>query len=71
MAFDLLGLNGRDLRRLPFSERRRSLEEGLAPGVPQVLITPSTTDRNLALDWFTRFEGTGLDGVVAKSAMLP
>lgn len=71
VAFDLLGLSGRDLRQLPFSERRRSLEESLAPGVPQVLITPSTTDRNLAVDWFSRFEGAGLDGVMAKLATLP
>jgi ATP-dependent DNA ligase len=33
-----------------------------------VLVTPATRDRAAASDWFARFEGAGLDGVVAKRA---
>ncbi len=32
----------------------------------RVLLTPATRDRAIAADWFARFEGAGLDGVVAK-----
>ncbi len=33
-----------------------------------VHLSPVTTDRDLAADWFVRFEGAGLDGVMAKPA---
>src|SRR5687768_2031250 len=67
VAFDLLALGDRDLTGEPLSERRRLLEEALAGAGPSVHVTPATTDRDLAADWFDRFEGAGLDGVVAKS----
>jgi len=38
----------------------------LGGAAPPVHLTPATTDRELAADWFDRFEGAGLDGVVAK-----
>lgn len=66
VLFDLLALGARDLRGAPLSERRALLERSVAPGVPQVLLTPATRDRAVAQDWFSRFEGAGLDGVVAK-----
>lgn len=70
VAWDLLALEDRDLRGLPFAERRRLLAESLgdssAPGLATVHLTPLTEDRALAADWFARFEGAGLDGVVAK-----
>jgi ATP-dependent DNA ligase len=66
VAFDLLGLDDVDLRTQPFSARRAELERALAGTGPPVHVTPATTDRALALDWFDRFEGAGLDGVVAK-----
>ncbi len=65
VLFDLLALGDRDLRRAPFSERRALLESSATPG-PRVLVTPATRERPVALDWFSRFEGAGLDGVVAK-----
>jgi len=72
VAFDLLALGDRDLRAEPFQERRRLLEELL--GTPEqagsVHLTPATRDRRLAEDWFDRFEGAGLDGVVAKASDL-
>ncbi|MGH7697240.1 MAG: ATP-dependent DNA ligase [Candidatus Dormibacteria bacterium] len=71
VAFDLLALGERDLRPLPFAERRQLLEGCLRSAHPQVRITPATTDPELARDWFQRFEGAGLDGVIAKRPGLP
>jgi len=66
VAFDLLARGDRDLQPQPFSERRAALEELLA-GVPSPLhVTRTTRDRALAEQWLERFEGAGLDGVVAK-----
>jgi ATP-dependent DNA ligase len=66
VAFDLLGDGTRDLRALPFVERRARLEALLAEATPPVYLTPATTDRAVAERWFEHFEGAGLDGVVAK-----
>ena len=66
VAWDLLAVDDEDLRARPFSERRRRLTERVAAGVPGFHVTPTTEDRALASDWFTRFEGAGLDGVIAK-----
>ena len=65
--FDLLGLGDRDFCREPFAERRRELESLLSSASAPIHITPATQDRAVAADWFRRFEGAGLDGVVAKS----
>ena len=70
VAFDLIALADRDLRQTPFSERRALLEETLASVEPPVYLTPVTSDRGVAEDWFARFEGAGLDGVVAKPGAL-
>jgi ATP-dependent DNA ligase len=66
VAFDLLALDDRSLLDTPFAERRRLLETALAPAEPPIRLTPMTTDRDVARDWFVRFEGAGLDGVIAK-----
>jgi ATP-dependent DNA ligase len=66
VAFDALAVEGRDLRQQPQSERRRALESLLAHVKPPVYLTPVTTDRKVAQQWLTRFEGAGLDGVIAK-----
>jgi ATP-dependent DNA ligase len=66
VAFDLLALGDRDLRGTPFRERRALLERALPRPSAQVHVTPATRDRARAADWFSRFEGAGLDGVVAK-----
>jgi ATP-dependent DNA ligase len=65
--FDLLALGDRDLRNAPFRMRRQELESVLATAAPPIHLTPATTDLTLASDWFRRFEGAGLDGVVAKA----
>jgi ATP-dependent DNA ligase len=64
--WDLLAEGGEDLREVPLGERRRRLEAALSHAQAPVHLTPATQDRNLALQWFARFEGAGLDGVVAK-----
>ncbi len=71
VAWDLLALGDEDLRAEPQGERRARLEEVLRGVRPPVHLTPATTDRTLAADWFDRFEGAGLDGVVAKRLDAP
>lgn len=66
VAFDVLALGDRSLLDVPFGERRARLEAILAAARPPVYVTPGTTDRATAADWFARFEGAGFDGVVAK-----
>jgi ATP-dependent DNA ligase len=65
--FDLLCEGDRDLRAAPFRERRARLEALLAAAIPPLHLTPATRDRDVAADWFQRFEGAGLDGVMAKA----
>jgi ATP-dependent DNA ligase len=65
--FDLLCEGDRDLRARPFAERRAALEAVLARAKPPLHVTPATRERAVAQDWFARFEGAGLDGVVAKA----
>jgi ATP-dependent DNA ligase len=64
--FDLLSEGERDLRGVPFQERRRLLESLLSSAKPPLHLTPATHDFKVASDWFRRFEGAGLDGVIAK-----
>ena len=66
VAFDLLALGDDDLTGRPFRERRALLEQALADARAPVHLTAATTDRAVASDWFTEFEGAGLDGLVAK-----
>jgi ATP-dependent DNA ligase len=64
--FDLLCEGSRDLRSEPFQNRRRELESLLSRAPSPVHLTPATSDSSVASDWFRRFEGAGLDGVMAK-----
>jgi len=64
--FDLLCLEDRDLRTEPFQDRRRELETLISSALPPIHLTPATVNRSIASDWFRRFEGAGLDGVIAK-----
>ena len=65
--FDVLAEDSRSLCETPFGKRRERLEAILAKVKPPLHITPATRDRATAADWFQRFEGAGLDGVVAKA----
>ena len=69
--FDLLCESDRDLRSTPFGERRDALESVMSEAAAPLHLTPATRDRAIAADWFRRFEGAGLDGIVAKSAKGP
>ena len=64
--FDLLCRDDWDLRGETFQTRRHELESMLSSAPPPIHLTPATDDRSLASDWFRRFEGAGLDGVIAK-----
>ena len=66
IAFDLLALDDTDLCEEPFEERRAALEDALAQVRSPVHLTPATTDRSRAGQWFDQFEGAGLDGLIAK-----
>lgn len=68
--FDVLCAGSRDWRAQPFEKRRAVLEDLLSTVTPPIHITPATRDRKLALSWFRRFEGAGLDGVMAKATSL-
>src|SRR5712664_3933488 len=71
VAWDLLALGDDDLRNAPLAVRRERLEHVLAGAAPPVHLSPATRDRALAEDWFRRFEGAGLDGVMAKRLDAP
>lgn len=68
VAFDLVALGDEALLDRPLTERRQMLEAALPEPAAAVHITPGTFDRETATDWFSRFEGAGLDGVMAKEA---
>jgi ATP-dependent DNA ligase len=71
IAFDLLALGDQDHTARPFRDRRAALEGALATAVPPVHLTPVTLDEEVARRWFERFEGAGLDGLVAKAGDEP
>ncbi len=64
--FDILAIGDEDLTTTDFAERRKRLERELSHVKAPLHITPATRDRSVAADWFRRFEGAGLDGVMAK-----
>jgi ATP-dependent DNA ligase len=66
VAFDVLAVGQRNLMDAPQTARRAALEKLIGNVQPPVYLTPVTIDRAVAFDWLTRFEGAGLDGVIAK-----
>jgi len=66
IAFDLLAAGDEGYMQRPFAERRARLVEALGGARPPILHTPATTEHSVALQWFSQFEGAGLDGIVAK-----
>jgi ATP-dependent DNA ligase len=71
VAFDLLAVDGESIVGQPQHRRRTQLEAVLNKVQPPVYLTPVTRDRNTAAEWLQRFEGAGLDGVIAKPEDLP
>src|SRR4029434_6519786 len=66
VMFDLLSEGNQDLRNIAVQERRQKLEAMLSAATPPIHLTPATKELSVASDWFRRFEGAGLDGVMAK-----
>ena len=66
VAFDLLGIDGRDLRAVPFEQRRVALEGALADAAAPIFRTPQTSDLGVAARWFEELPGAGLDGLIAR-----
>ena len=71
VAFDLLAKDDTDLLGEPFAERRRLLEEVLENAPKPIYLTPATNDFERARDWFDRFSGAGIDGIVVKDVRAP
>jgi ATP-dependent DNA ligase len=71
VAFDALAVGGTNLMAMPQSERRANLDELLKRSSPPLYVTPMTTEHPVAVDWLRKFEGAGLDGVIAKRRDLP
>jgi ATP-dependent DNA ligase len=71
VAFDLLGLGPADLRSRPLGDRRAALVDALGQASAPIHVTPATESAVTARDWFSRFEGAGLDGVIAKPLAAP
>src|ERR1700723_1488757 len=69
ILFDVLCEGSADLRSEPCRKRRETLTSMLQSAAPPLHVTPASEDRNIAADWFRRFEGAGLDGVIAKPAL--
>jgi ATP-dependent DNA ligase len=67
--FDLLSEGDKDLRGTAFQDRRSMLESLLSSVAPPIHLTPATKESKIATDWFRRFEGAGLDGVIAKPVL--
>ncbi len=66
VVWDVLSYADHDLTATPFRERRGLLAHLFSGARPPLRMTPITGDRKQAEDWFRRFEGAGLDGVMAK-----
>ena len=66
-VFDLLALKTKDLTEEPIERRRKQLETFFAKIDHELLhLSPATTERKIAGDWFRKFATLGLDGVMAK-----
>jgi ATP-dependent DNA ligase len=70
VAFDMLAEGDRSYMDSPYAQRRAALEKALMKARPPIHLTPVTRDPDVAADWFSRFEGAGLDGVVVKDGAL-
>ncbi|MGM7774458.1 ATP-dependent DNA ligase [Arthrobacter sp. KNU-44] len=71
VGFDVLGVAGQDARGLTLVDRRALLEELATVWAPPLSVSPQTTDRDLALQWFEGLAGAGVEGIVVKSSIQP
>ena len=66
IAFDILGIDGRDVRGASAAERRTLLAATLADALAPIHLSPQTRDLSVAARWFADLPGAGLDGLIAK-----
>jgi ATP-dependent DNA ligase len=66
VAFDLLALGDDAYVDRPFRDRRAALEDVATGFAPPIHLAPATRDHTVAMRWFERFEGAGLDGLIVK-----
>ncbi|QJW38677.1 ATP-dependent DNA ligase [Cellulosimicrobium protaetiae] len=70
-AFDVLALEGRDIRSRPFDERRALLVELAASWRPPLNLSPVTADADEAAEWFETYAVVGVEGLVVKGGAQP
>ncbi len=69
IGFDALALGPANVMGEPFPVRREALLRAIDPDQSadrRLYVSRVTKDPTVAADWFTAFEGAGLDGVVGK-----
>ncbi len=71
VAWDVLAIGDENLTGRSQGERSARLVAELGEVVAPLFVTPVTRDPVVATDWFHRFEGAGLDGVIAKPLASP
>jgi ATP-dependent DNA ligase len=71
VGFDVLAVAGQDARGLPLVDRRALLEELATLWGPPLSVSPQTTDRELARQWFEGLADVRMEGLVAKSSVQP
>lgn len=68
VVFDILAVDGTDVRDLRWRDRRALLDELAAGFEPPIQVSPYTEDYATALEWFEALSPTGVEGLVAKGA---
>lgn len=71
VLFDLLTIDGRDIRQEPFDRRRQLLEELATTWQPPLELSPMTDDEAVASDWFEDMSAAGIEGLIVKGASQP
>lgn len=71
MVFDLLAVDGQDVRPQPLRVRRALLDELARDWTPPLQRSPVTTDEQLAQQWMRQYRRAGIEGLVVKGAGNP
>lgn len=71
VVFDILAAGGRDLRALPYDERRRILEQTAIAWGPPLSVVEATDDTDEGRRWFEELPERGIEGVVVKGGAQP
>jgi ATP-dependent DNA ligase len=68
MVFDLLAIDGIDVRRMRWTARRARLESLAGDWTPPLQASPATADVAVAREWLQAFKTSGVEGLVVKGA---